>query len=216
MSGDTLPFQYLAVDGPIGVGKTTLVEMLTGRYEGVKVLEDVENPFLGAFYKDREGAAFQTELYFLLSRYKQQQEVVQRELFHRLVVSDYTFQKNRIFAYLTLSDDELMLFDKLYTLLEPQVPKPELVLYLVADVDTCVERIKKRARSVEKEISRDYLAELIDAYNHYYHYYDRSPLLVVDTRHMNFPERPEDFEELIRRLQRPVRGTEYFVPLGSR
>jgi deoxyadenosine/deoxycytidine kinase len=216
LSTETLPFHFLAVDGPIGVGKTTLVEMLTRRFEGVKVLEDVDNPFLPAFYEDREGAAFQTELYFLLSRYKQQQEIVQRELFSRLVVADYTLQKNRIFAYLTLSDDELMLFDKLYTLLEPQVPTPDLVLYLVADVDTCMERIRKRSRPVERQLSPEYLSELIDAYNHYYHYYSRSPLLVVDTRHLNFPNRPEDFEELIRRLQKPVKGTEYFVPLGGR
>ncbi len=213
-----LGFHYLAVDGPIGVGKTTLVEMLTSRYEGVKILEDVDNPFLGDFYQDRPGAAFQTELYFLLSRYKQQQamHVGQRELFDRLLVSDYTFWKNRIFAYLNLSDDELMLFDKLYALLEPQIPVPEVVLYLVADVDTCMERIRRRARNVEKTISQDYLAELIDAYNHYYHYYDRSPLLVVDTRHLNFPQRPEDFDELLNRLSKPIKGTEYFQPLGSR
>jgi deoxyadenosine/deoxycytidine kinase len=211
-----LGFHYLAVDGPIGVGKTTLVEMLTSRYEGVKILEDVGNPFLGDFYQDKPGAAFQTELYFLLSRYKQQQDVGQRELFDRLLVSDYTFWKNRIFAYLNLSDDELMLFDKLYGLLEPQIQVPEVVLYLVADVDTCMERIRRRARNVEKTISQDYLAELIDAYNHYYHYYDRSPLLVVDTRHLNFPQRPEDFDELLNRLSKPIKGTEYFQPLGSR
>ncbi len=210
------PFHYLAVDGPIGVGKTTLVDMLVRRFEGVKVLEDAGNPFLGDFYSDQPGAAFQTELYFLLSRYKQQQEVVQQELFRRLVVSDYTFQKNRVFAYLTLSDDELMLFDKLYQLLEPQVPKPDLVLYLVADVDTCMERIRKRSRDVESEISPDYLAELIDAYNHYYHYYTRSPLLAVDTRDLNFPERPEDFDELVHRLSRPVKGTEYYVARGGK
>lgn len=209
-------FHYLAVDGPIGVGKTTLVEMLTHRFEGVKILEDVGNPFLADFYQDRPGAAFQTELYFLLSRYKQQQETAQRELFDRLLVSDYTFWKNRIFAYLNLSDDELMLFDKLYALLEPQIPVPDLVIHLVADVDTCMERIRRRARSVEKTISEEYLAELIDAYNHYYHYYDRSPLLVVDTRHLNFPQRPEDFDELLNRLSKPIKGTEYFQPLGSR
>ena len=211
-----LGFHYLAVDGPIGVGKTTLVEMLTHRFEGVKILEDVGNPFLGDFYQDRPGAAFQTELYFLLSRYKQQQEVAQRDLFDRVLVSDYTFWKNRIFAYLNLSDDELMLFDKLYALLEPQIPVPDLVLYLVADVETCMERIKRRARNIEKTISGEYLGELIDAYNHYYHYYDRSPLLVVDTRHLNFPQRPEDFDELLNRLSKPIKGTEYFQPLGSR
>jgi len=212
---ESLGFHYVSVDGPIGVGKTTLVEMLARRFEGVKILEDVDNPFLGDFYQDRPGAAFQTELYFLLSRYKQQQEISQRELFDRFLVSDYTFQKNRIFAYLNLSDDELMLFDKLYALLEPQVPVPDLVLYLVADVDTCMERIRRRSRSVEKTISEEYIAELIDAYNHYYHYYDRSALLVVDTRHLNFPQKPEDFDELLHRLARPIRGTEYFQPLGS-
>lgn len=216
MKPDSLGFHYLAVDGPIGVGKTTLVEMLTRRYEGVKILEDVDNPFLPAFYQDRPGAAFQTELYFLLSRYKQQQDTAQRELFDRLVVADYTFQKNRIFAYLNLSDDELMLFDKLYALLEPQIPVPDLVIYLVADLSTCMERIRKRARSFEKTISEEYMSELIDAYNHYYHYYSRSPLLVVDTRHLDFPQRPEDFDELIHRLGKPIKGTEYFQPLGSR
>jgi deoxyadenosine/deoxycytidine kinase len=212
---EPLGFHYVAVDGPIGVGKTTLVELLARRYEGVKILEDVDNPFLPDFYQDRPGAAFQTELYFLLSRYKQQQEIAQRELFDRLLVADYTFQKNRIFAYLNLSDDELMLFDKLFALLEPQVPIPDLVIHLVADVGTCMERIRRRSRSFEKTISEEYLSELIDAYNHYYHYYDRSPLLVVDTRHLNFPQRPEDFDELLHRLSRPIKGTEYFQPLGS-
>lgn len=211
-----LPFHYLAVDGPIGVGKTTLVEMLAERFAGVKVLEDVDNPFLGDFYADRPGAAFQTELYFLLSRYKQQQDVVaQRGLFERLLVADYTFQKNRVFAYLNLSDDELLIFDKLFALLEPQVPAPDLVLYLVADLDTCMERIRRRQRPVEKSISPDYLTELIDAYHHYYHYYSRSPLLVVDTRDLRFPEKSEHFEDLVHRLQQPVRGTEYYVPRGG-
>src|SRR6188768_2816470 len=207
-----LPFRYLAVDGPIGVGKTVLVDKLVRRFEAVRVLEDVENPFLPDFYRDRPGAAFQTQMYFLLSRYKQQQEVVQQELFQRLVVSDYIFQKDRIFAYLTLGDDELSIYDKLYTTLEPQVPVPDLVLYLTADVDTCMARIRKRARSFEKEISDEYMAELIDAYNHYFHYYNRSPLLVVDTRNLNFPESKGDFEELVSQLERPIRGTEYFVP----
>lgn len=216
MTQSSLPFHYLAVDGPIGVGKTTLVEMLTSRFEGVKVLEDVENPFLPSFYDDRPGAAFQTELYFLLSRFKQQKDVIQRDMFQRLVISDYSFQKNRVFAYLNLSDDELMLFDKLYNLLEPQVPVPDLVLYLVADLDTCMERIRKRSRSFEKNISREYLSELIDAYNHYYHYYDRSPLLVVDTRDLDFPNRGEDFDDLVQQLQRPVKATQYYVPRGRR
>ena len=228
---DTLPFHYLAVDGPIGVGKTTLVELLTRRLEGVKLLEDVDNPFLPEFYKEKEGSAFQTELYFLLTRFKQQQDAMQRDLFDRLLLADYTFQKNRIFAYLNLDDSELLLFDKLFALLEPQIPRPDVVLYLVADVETCLGRIKRRRKEskerdgspqylddlyeAEKEISPEYMTELIDAYNHYYHYYQRTPLLVVDTRHLDFPARPEDLDELIHRLQRPIKGTEYFVPLGS-
>lgn len=216
MSQDSLPFHYLAIDGPIGVGKTTLVDMLTRRFEGVKVLEDAENPFLDKFYKDRPGAAFQTQLYYLLSRFQQQQEIVQQELFRRLVVADYPFQKDRVFAYLNLTDEELLIYDKLYSMLEPQVPDPDLVLYLVADVDTCMERIGKRQRAYEKKLSGDYLTELIDAYNHYYHHYRRSPVLVVDTRHLNFPQRPEDFDELVAQLKKPIRGTQYYVPLGSR
>ena len=215
MSVDELPFRYLAVDGPIGVGKTTLVDMLAKRFEGVKMLEDVENPFLGDFYKDRPGTAFQTELYFLLTRFKQQSEVAQREIFERLLLADYTFPKNRIFAYLNLSDDELMLFDKLFALLEPQVAVPDLVLYLAADRETCMGRIKKRHREVELEMSEDYIAQLIDAYNHYYYHYAASPLLVVDTRHLDFEHREADFEELIHQLKRPIKGTEYFVPVRT-
>jgi deoxyadenosine/deoxycytidine kinase len=216
VSSENLPVHYIAVDGPIGVGKTTLVELLAQRYDGVKVLEDVQNPFLPAFYEDRPGAAFQTELYFLLSRFKQQQEVVQRNLFERLLVADYTFPKNRIFAYLNLSDDELMLFDKLYTLLEPQLSVPDLVIYLAANLRTCMDRIGRRQRDFERNMSKEYMTELIDAYNHYYHYYNRSPLLVVDTRNLNFADRPDDFEDLVQRISKPIKGTQYYIPLGSR
>ncbi len=197
------------------MGKATCLTRRQKYAEGVKVLEDAENPFLDKFYKDRPGAAFQTQLYYLLSRFKQQQEIVQRELFQRLVVADYPFEKDRIFAYLNLSDDELLIYDKLYAMLEPQVPPPDQVLYLVADVDTCLGRIKKRHRDYEKKMSGEYLAELIDAYNHYYHHYRRSPLLVVDTRHLNFPERPGDFEELLNQLRQPMKGTHYYQALGS-
>ena len=208
---------YIAIEGAIGVGKTTLARFLGEGLTAELLLEVFEeNPFLSDFYEGKKGAAFQAQMYFLLSRYKQQQEIVQQELFQRLVVSDYTFQKDRIFAYLTLGDDELATYDKLYVTLEPQVPVPDLVLYLTADVDTCMARIRKRARSFEKEISDEYMAELIDAYNHYFHYYNRSPLLVVDTRNLNFPDSKSDFEELVQQLLRPIRGTEYFVPARKR
>lgn len=213
---EALPFRYLAVDGPIGVGKTSLVERLVKRFEAVKVLEDVENPFLPDFYRDRPGSAFQTQLYFLLSRFRQQREIVQQELFHRLVVADYSFPKDRIFAYLTLSDEDLDLYERLYLSLEPQVPVPDLVLYLTADVDTCMARIRKRNRPFEREISEDYLAELIEAYHYYFHHYNRSPLLVVDTRNLDFTGRSEDFKELIELLKRPIRGTEYYMPAPKR
>jgi deoxyadenosine/deoxycytidine kinase len=211
---DSLPFRYLAVDGPIGVGKTSLVDRLVRRFEAVKVLEDVENPFLPDFYQDKPGAAFQTQMYFLLSRFRQQQGVIQQELFQRLVIADYVFQKDRIFAYLTLADDELALYDRLYATLEPAIPVPDLVLYLTADVDTCMARTRKRARGFEREISEDYMAELIDAYNHYFHYYNRSPLLVVDTRNLNLVGKGGDFDQLIEQLKRPIRGTEYFASRG--
>lgn len=213
MAPDPFPFRYLAVDGPIGVGKTTLVEMLAARYEGVKMLEDAENPFLPEFYQDRPGVGFQTEIYFLLTRYKQQVDTVQQqELFQRLLLADYTFPKNRIFAYLNLADDELALFDKLFHLLEPQVPTPDLVLYLTADVETCMARIKKRSRNYEKQMASEYIEQLLDAYNHYFYHYSSTPLLVIDTRYLDFESRPEDFEELIHQLERPIKGTEYFVP----
>ena len=210
---ELLPFRYLAVDGPIGAGKTTLVKRLADRFPSVKVLEDIENPFLEDFYRDVPGAAFQTELYFLLSRFKQQQDLVQPELFSKLLLADYAFQKNRIFAYTNLTDDELMIFDKLFLLLEPQTPKPDLVLFLTADVGTCLERIKKRKMSVERTISEEYVGDLIDAYNHFYYHYNSSPLLVVDTRHLDFANKPEDLEELVLQLLEPIRGTQYYVPV---
>ena len=211
---EQLPFRYLAVDGPIGAGKTTMVEKLAERYDSVKVLEDIENPFLEDFYRNVPGAAFQTELYFLLSRFKQQQDLVQPELFSRLLLADYAFQKNRIFAYTNLSDDELMIFDKLFLLLEPQVPKPDLVLFLTADVGTCLRRVKQRKMNAERSMSEKYVSELIDAYNHYYYHYSASPLLVVDTRHLDFANKTEDFDELVNQLARPIRGTQYYVPMG--
>jgi deoxyadenosine/deoxycytidine kinase len=211
-----LPLSYVTIEGPIGVGKTSLVELLTERFEGVKLLEDVNNPFLADFYKDRPGTAFQTQLYFLLSRFKQQQDLLQKGLFDRLVVADYAFQKDRVFAYLNLTDEELALYEKVYAPLEQQAPTPDLMVLLLADVDTCLARIHKRKRTFENKLSREYLSQLIDAYHHFYHYYTRSPLLVVDTRHVNFPERAEDLEDLLQLLRKPVRGTQYYVPLGSR
>jgi deoxyguanosine kinase len=137
-----LPFRHVAIEGPIGVGKTSLTNLLAKRFRGTKVLEDADNPFLDDFYKDKRGAAFRTELFFLLSRHDQQRKVAQRDLFTELIISDYTFAKSKIFAHLTLDDSELMIYNRLYDLLWEQVPKPELVIYLQGSLDTLLKRIK--------------------------------------------------------------------------
>jgi len=139
------PLRYIAVEGPIGVGKTSLVGLLAKRFSGTQILEDVTNPFLPDFYAGKKGAAFQAQMYFLLSRYQQQQEIAQFDLFKNLVISDYTFQKDKIFAYLTLNDAEIALYDKLYASLAGAVPRPDLVIHLTASVETCLNRIRKRS-----------------------------------------------------------------------
>lgn len=210
-----LPFKHIAVEGPIGVGKTSLVDMLARRFRGTRVLEDAENPFLGEFYKDKRGAAFRCQLFFLLSRHDQQKQITQRDLFTELVLSDYTFAKDKIFAYLTLEDSELMIYNRLYELLEPSVPKPDLVIYLQANLDTLLKRIRKRGRDYEKTISPPYLQELSEAYAHYFYRYDETPLLVVNTNGIDFVHTPEHFEALVEQISGAQKGTQYYAPLGS-
>lgn len=210
-----LPFRHIAVEGPIGAGKTSLVDMLAKRFRGTKVLEDVENPFLGEFYKDKRGAAFRCQLFFLLSRYDQQRKLAQRDLFTELILSDYSFPKDKIFAYLTLEDSELMIYNRLYDLLVETVPKPELVIYLQGNMDTLLRRIRRRGRDYEKAISPAYLKELSDAYAHYFYRYEETPLLVVNTNEIDFVHKPEHFEALVEQIARAQKGTQYYVPLGS-
>ncbi len=207
--------RHLAVEGPIGVGKTSLVEMLARRFKGTKVLEDVDNPFLPDFYKKKKGAAFQTQLFFLLARYQQQQEIAQIDLFTNLVVADYHFPKDKIFACLNLDDSELLIYDKLYTLLSESVRKPDLVIFLQASIETCLKRIKKKTRPLEKAVTPEYLAQLIEAYNYYFYHYDETPLLVVDTNEIDFVNRPGDFEDLVARIQKVRKGVQYYVPAAS-
>jgi deoxyadenosine/deoxycytidine kinase len=209
------PLRHIAVEGPIGVGKTSLVALLAKRFSGTQVLEDVPNPFLADFYAGKKGAAFQTQIYFLLSRYRQQQEIAQIDLFRNLVLSDYTFAKDRIFANLTLSDAELGTYSKLYDTLSPGVPRPDLVIHLTASVETCLVRIKKRGRAYEKAISADYLKNLVEAYNYFFYHYRETPLLVVETNDIDFVERKEDLADLIQQITRPFRGTQIYVPRGS-
>lgn len=204
------------MEGPIGVGKTSLVGLLAKRFSGTQVLEDVSNPFLADFYAGRKGAAFQTQMYFLLSRYQQQQEVAQIDLFKNLVIADYTFAKDKIFASLTLSDSEMALYDKLYGVLVEQVPRPDLVVHLTASVDTCLQRVKKRAHAYEKALSADYLKALIEAYNYFFYHYRATPLLVVETNEIDFVTRKEDLDDLIQQITRPFRGTQIYVPRGAR
>ncbi|HUP64807.1 MAG TPA: deoxynucleoside kinase [Thermoanaerobaculia bacterium] len=211
----TLPFRYIAVEGPIGVGKTSLVELLARRYRGTRVLEDVDNPFLADFYKDKRGAAFRLELFFLLSRFEQLRDVSQRDLFTELVLADYTFTKSKIFAHLTLEDSELSIYKRLSDLLSEGLPKPELVIYLEAGLDTLLKRIKKRGRDYEKAISPAYLKEVSEAYAHYFYRYDETPLLVVNTTEIDFVHTPEHFEALVRQIEAAGKGTQYYVPHGA-
>ena len=207
--------RHVAVDGPIGVGKTSLVEMLARRFHGTKILEDVDNPFLPEFYKKKKGAAFQTQLFFLLSRYQQQREIAQIDLFTTLVVADYHFPKDKIFACLNLDDSELLIYDRLYGLLAETVPKPDLVIYLQGSLETCLKRTKKAARPFEKGLTPDYLAQLIEAYNYYFYHYEETPLLVVDTNEIDFVNRPSDFDDLVLQIQKARRGVQYYVPASS-
>lgn len=210
------PLRHIAVDGPIGVGKTSLAGLLAKRFSGTQVLEDVTNPFLPDFYKGRAGAAFQTQVFFLLSRFQQQREIAQMDLFRHLVIADYLFAKDKIFASLTLSDAEMALYDKVYGPLSEQVPRPDLVIHLTGTVETCLGRIGRRARSFEKGISGDYLGKLIEAYNYFFHHYRATPLLVVDTNEIDFVKRKADLDDLIAQILRPFRGTQVYVPRGSR
>ncbi|MFQ5848190.1 MAG: deoxynucleoside kinase [Candidatus Methylomirabilales bacterium] len=208
--------RYVAVEGPIGVGKTSLAELLAQRLEARAVLEAAEeNPFLKDFYRDMRLHGFQTQLYFLLTRYRQQQELLQFDLFRQRVVCDYLFPRDRIFAYLSLDDHELALYEKIHNLLEPRVPKPDFVIYLQADVEALYKRIAIRGRAYERDMPRSYLEDVVQAYNHFFFHYTESPLLVINTTDIDFVKRKGDLNDLITQIQSMKRGTQYYVPLGS-
>jgi deoxyguanosine kinase len=212
-----MQFHYIAIEGPIGVGKTSVVERLAERLDATTVMEDwSQNPFLKPFYDATPGAAFQTELFFLLSRYRQQQELVQRNLFAQATLSDYVFEKSKLFAYLNLEDSELLIHEKLYGLLAESVPKPDLVVYLQAPTEVLMKRIRSRGRPEETRLSEEYLAEVNRAYNYYFFHYSLTPLLVVNTTDVDFVKRPEDVDDLLKQIQSMGRGTQYYVPMSSK
>jgi deoxyadenosine/deoxycytidine kinase len=208
--------KYIVVEGPIGVGKTSLVHMLADRFEARTVLEKYErNPFLPDFYHDRERYAFQTQMFFLLSRYQQQCEFIQMDMFKQSVISDYLFTKDKIFAQLNLSEDELALYNKMHDLMDTKIPKPDLVIFLQAKIDVLLDRIKHRNHKYEKGITSDYLEDLLKAYSDFFFYYSDSPLLIINTSEIDFVNRPEDFENLVKEILEARRGTQYFAPMSS-
>jgi len=209
-------YRYIAVEGPIGVGKTSFARTLATRLSAHLILEKTEdNPFLPEFYKNRAKFALQTQLFFLVSRYQQQIKLQSRDLFMQSIVTDYTFDKDRLFAQVNLGANELHLYEKISEMLSRSVPHPDLIIYLQASTENLLSRIKKRGVSFEKNFDGNYLEELNEAYNFYFFNYDKGPLLVVKTDEIDFVANDEDLEDLLLQLSRPIRGTHYYVPPGE-
>jgi deoxyadenosine/deoxycytidine kinase len=205
--------RYIVTDGPLGVGKTSLTTLLAKELSARLILEQAEeNPFLTDFYRDPARYRFQTQLFFLLSRFSQQREMTQPDLFTRITISDYLFDKDRIFAYLNLDDNELALYEQVYKILEPKIVRPDLVIFLQADTNTLLRRIKQRGRSFEKEISLDYIATVNEAYNRFFFRYSDAPLLVINTTDIDFVHRREDLDDLLKQILGMKQGTQYYVP----
>lgn len=201
-------FEFIAIEGVIGAGKTTLASMLAKKYQARLVLEQFEeNPFLERFYEDRQRFAFQTQLSFLASRFKQQQQLLSKDLFHPMIISDYIFEKDRIFARLNLDEDELGLYDSIFSIMTGVSAKPDLVIYLQSSVERLMGNIRIRGRDFERDISEEYLKELSDSYNHYFYHYTQAPLLVINTTEVDFVGNPEHFAYIEEQIfHRPIRG----------
>ncbi len=209
--------RYIVVEGPIGVGKTALATLLAKSLRARKTFEMVEeNPFLSNFYADRVKFAFQTQLFFLLSRFRQQQELWQQDLFAQVTISDYLFAKDRVFAAITLDANELALYEKIYELMGPRVIKPDLVIYLQARGEVLLSRIKKRGRDFERKFDTGYLAQVCHAYNDFFFHYTETPLLVVNTSDIDFVSDPGDLDPLLAAIRRMKKGTQYYNPLGTK
>ncbi len=210
-----MQFRHIAVEGPIGAGKTALAERLATRLDATLVLEDTENPFLADFYADRPGAALQAQLFYLLQRHRQQTTLQQADLFSQTTVADYLFDKDKIFAYLNLDDNELFIYQRLYDLLARDVPGPDLVIYLQAPTDVLQRRIRSRSAQPEMEgfePDPEYLKELNEAYHHFFFHYEATPLLVVETSQFDSDVSDEALDDLVRQIGQMGAGTRYYVP----
>jgi len=213
----TSEIRYIAIEGVIGVGKTSLATMLGERLGARVVLEQFEdNPFLSKFYEDPERYAFQTQIYFLLSRYKQQQALLQEDLFHEYLVTDHIFEKDKIFAYLNLQNDELKLYETIVNYIERNIRTPDLVVYLQSSVERLMANIRRRNRKIEKHISEEYIRDLNEAYNYFFFRYKRAPLLIVNATEIDFVNNRDDFENLVNAILRPEHAAvEYYTPLSK-
>jgi len=210
-----VPFHYLAIEGPIGVGKTRLAERLAPRLEATTVLEDTENPFLADFYADKPGSALQAQLFYLLNRHRQLTSKRQADLFLQTTICDYLFDKDKIFAYLNLDDNELFIYQRLFDLLARDIPPPDLVVYLQAPTELLMERLRRRERDTpELELpmpNDDYLRELNEAYQHFFFHYTSTPLLVVETSEFDPESDDAALDELVKQIKGMGKGTRYYV-----
>jgi len=210
-----LQFRHIAIEGPIGAGKTALAERLGTRLDATVVLEETENPFLADFYADRAGAALQAQLFYLLNRHRQQTSLRQTDLFSQITICDYLLDKDKIFAYLNLDDNELFIYQRLYDLLARDVPTPDLVIYLQAPSDVLLRRLRGRRRDPETasfEPDAEYLKELNEAYHHFFFHYNATPLLVVETSQFDSEASDEALDDLVRQIRHMGVGTQYYVP----
>ena len=210
-----MSFQYIAIDGPVGVGKTSLADRLATRLDATCVLGEGDNPFLSDFYAGRPGAALQTQLFYLLNRHRQQVSLRQANLFTQTTIADYLFDRDKIFAYLNLDDNELFIYQRLYDLLARDVPSPDLVIYLQAPTDVLVRRLRERVKEAGEDIpgpDPSYLRELNEAYQHFFFHYSATPLLVVETSQLDLATSDAAVDDLMRQIRTLNKGTRYYVP----
>lgn len=207
--------RYIAIEGPIRVGKSTLAKIIAERLHAQRVAEPEDNPFLGAFYQGEAGAAYQAQFAFLIQRFEQLRGLEVGPNTHKTIVADYIFEKDKLFACINLNDTELTIYNRYYEHFRAQLPTPDLVIYLQATPEVLKKRLKKKNAPGERSISDDYIEEVAKAYDHFFFHYSASDLLVVNTSDIDFVDRHEDLQELLRRLTEPIKGTQYFLPLGS-